>query len=79
MGDSIKEWETILKGKENEILMMLAHLQKLLRLRNWNSRMHGHSSVPASMYDLHEDKKFRIGDYRVTFEDGETYLLKISF
>ncbi len=26
-------------------------------------------------FDLHEEKNFRVGDYRVTFEDGYNYLV----
>ena len=34
--------------------------------------------VPAldeEQYDLHEDKKFRVADFRVTWEDGMNYLV----
>lgn len=40
--------------------------------------MRAHSSAPVSMYDLNEGKKFRVGGYRVTLEDGVNYPVKLS-
>lgn len=32
-------------------------------------------SLDAVCYDMHEGKKFRVGDYRVTWENGRNFLV----
>ena len=32
-------------------------------------------SLDEELFDLHEGKKFRVGDFRVTWEDGQNFLV----